>query len=45
MATTLLLGNEVANQTALHYRPEGRVIDFHPIAAGRERLCVLQAGS
>jgi SAM-dependent methyltransferase len=27
------------------YRPEGRVIDFHPIAAGRERLCVLQAGS
>ena len=28
-----------------HYRPAGSVIDFHPIAAGRERLCVLRAGS
>ena len=28
-----------------HYRPHGRVIDFYPIAAGRERLCVLRGGS
>ena len=28
-----------------HYRLAGRVIDSYPIAAGRERLCVLRAGS
>jgi len=27
-----------------HYRPDGRVIDYYPIAAGRERLCVLRGG-
>jgi len=27
-----------------HYRRAGRVIDSYPIAAGRERLCVLRAG-
>jgi SAM-dependent methyltransferase len=27
-----------------HYRPSGRVTDFRPIAASRERLCVLRAG-
>jgi SAM-dependent methyltransferase len=28
-----------------HYRSAGRVIQFCPIAAGRERLCVLRAAS